>query len=95
MGKGVNDTPPAPPQESGTRLEQLVFGDELHIYRDLRVGDSDCGVCPNIIASVRGQLFKVTDFRYRLGPSSSKGESAKMNLNISRSNWKQLMTPLI
>ena len=64
LGKGVVGTPQTlsnEPGESGYRLEELVFGGSLKFLRDIRVGDSDYGVCLSTIASVQGQLLGVID----------------------------------
>ena len=73
LGEGQDKTPPSrsdEPGEAGFRLEELVFGGRLSFLRDKRRLESDHGVCQSTIASVQGQLFRVTDIRYRPGMSS-------------------------
>ena len=61
LGKGIIDTPEYPIGEAGFRLEKHVFGDRLNFLRDIRVGNRDHGVCPSTIASVQGQLLRVSN----------------------------------
>ena len=64
LSEGMDESPPhqsRKPGESGFRLEEMVFGGELHFLHDKRLGDEDHGVCPSTIAPVQGQLFRGTD----------------------------------
>lgn len=97
LSKGIGDTPPSPggTVEAGFRLEKLIFGEKIHFLRDRKAGDSDCGVCPSTIVSAQGQLFRVTDVRYRPGGPLSNGKPTKMSLTTTKSQRKQLTTSLI
>lgn len=64
LSEGLDNSPPhqsRKPGESGFRLEELVFGGELHFLRDKRLGDEENVVCPSTIAPVQGQLSMVID----------------------------------
>ena len=78
LSKGGFDTPPTTPKvgETGFRLEALVFGGQMRFLRDEKREESDHTVCPSTIASVQGQLFRVTDVRYRDGSLSCGSQRA-------------------